>query len=161
MRREVAENPGTPLQADLILAKDEDDEVRCELAKKIGRLMPQLEPDENERLTSMALEVLGVLVNDTLPRIREIVAHELKHADNVPKQIIRTLAGDLEEIVSVPILQYSPLLNNDDLVEIIARGAKIRSLVAIAQRKNLEEPVVDAVVETNDADAIQGVLENL
>ncbi len=160
VRREVAENPGTPLQADLVLAKDEDEEVRCELAEKIGRLVPQLDEEENERLTSMTLEVLGVLVNDTLPRVREVVAHELKHADNVPKQIIRTLAGDLDEIVSVPVLQYSPLLNNDDLIEIIARGAKTRALIAVAKRKELGEKVVDAVVETKDAEAIHGVLEN-
>jgi hypothetical protein len=34
VRREVANNPGAPLQADLILAKDENDEVRMELARK-------------------------------------------------------------------------------------------------------------------------------
>ena len=122
VRREVAENPGTPLQGDLVLARDVDEEVRCELATKIGRLVPQLSPDESERLTDMAVEVLEVLARDELPRVRAIIAEELKHADNVPKSVIERLASDLEEIVSVPVLEYSPLLNASDLVNLVPGG---------------------------------------
>ena len=42
VRREIADNDGTPLQADLILAEDPDEEVRIELAQKIGRLIPDI-----------------------------------------------------------------------------------------------------------------------
>ncbi len=101
VRREVAENVGTPLQADLILSKDSDEEVRAELAHKIGRIIPELSPDENEKVTEMALEVLDVLANDELPRIRAIIPEELKKASNVPHDIVFRLAEDLEEIVSV------------------------------------------------------------
>ncbi|MCZ6522561.1 MAG: hypothetical protein O7A68_01670, partial [Alphaproteobacteria bacterium] len=48
VRRGVAANPATPPQADVMLARDEDDEVRCDLARKIARLVPEL--DEGERL---------------------------------------------------------------------------------------------------------------
>lgn len=160
VRREVAENVGTPLQADLILSGDTDEEVRAELAHKIGRLVPDLNADENEKVTELALEVLEILARDELPRVRAIIAEELKNANNVPVKIIRRLAEDLEEIVSVPILEYSPLLNESDLLEIIARGLKSRALVAVARRKSVSEPVVDAVVETNDSPAVQAVLEN-
>lgn len=160
VRREVAQNPGTPLQADLLLAKDVDDEVRCGLALKIGRLVPSLTPDENERLTTMALEVLDILARDHLPRVRAIVAEEIKRANNVPPRLIRQLAEDLEEIVAVPVLEYSPLLRNEDLIEIIARGLKSRSLVAISRRRELEAPVSDAVAATGDPEAVKALLEN-
>lgn len=160
VRREVAQNPGTPLQADLILAKDIDEEVRCDLALKIGRLVPTLTPDESERLTTMALEVLEILARDNLPRVRAIVAEEIKRADNVPPRLIRQLAEDLEEIVSVPVLEYSPLLRSEDLIEIIARGVKSRSLVAISRRRELEAPVSDAVAATGDSAAVKALLEN-
>tara|TARA_B100000315_G_scaffold227586_1_gene235660 strand:- start:4809 stop:6086 length:1278 start_codon:yes stop_codon:yes gene_type:complete len=160
VRREVAENRGTPLQADIILSKDPDEEVRCELAFKIGRLVPELDPEENEQLTEMALEVLEILANDELPRVRAIIAEELKSASNVPKRIVRHLAEDLEDIVSVPILEYSPLLSEADLLEIIARGMKARALVAVAKRRNVSEPVVDAVVAKKDKESTKALLEN-
>ena len=70
VRREVANNPGTPLQADLILAHDTNDEVRMELARKIGQLVPHLPREQNKRLAEMALEVLEILAEDQLPMVR-------------------------------------------------------------------------------------------
>ena len=160
VRREVAENFGTPLQADLVLARDVDEEVRCELATKIGRLVPQLSPDESERLTDMAVEVLEVLARDELPRVRAIIAEELKHADNVPKPVIERLASDLEEIVSVPVLEYSPLLNASDLVNLVTGGLGENALAAVARRPKLPAAVVDAVVDTDNERAVASVVEN-
>jgi hypothetical protein len=42
VRREAAANPAMPRQADLLLVDDVDDDVRLELARKIGRLAPEL-----------------------------------------------------------------------------------------------------------------------
>jgi len=160
VRLEVAENVGTPLQADLILAKDPDEKVRRELATKIGRLVPELTEEENERLVDMAMEVIEILAQDELPRVRAIVAEELKLATNVPKKIIRNLADDLEEIVSVPVLEYSPLLSELDLLEIIEKGLKGERLLAVARRQDITEPVVDAVVADKDPEVATVVLDN-
>jgi len=160
VRREVAENQGTPLQADKILAADADDEVRSELARKIGRLVPTLTDVENERLTTMAIEVLEVLARDSLPQVRAIVAEEIKLAANVPPDIVRRLAEDIEEIVAAPILEYSPLLSNTDLIEIIAGGIGDSALAALARREDLMEPVVDAIVDIRNVEALQSLLGN-
>ena len=58
VRKAVAKNDGSPLQADLILAKDVDKQVREELAYKIGRLIPTLTEQETERLADMTFQVL-------------------------------------------------------------------------------------------------------
>jgi uncharacterized protein (DUF2336 family) len=160
VRREVAENRGTPLQADLLLSTDQDEEVRCELALKIGRLVPELDAEESEQLTEMALEVLEILAHDELPRVRAIIAQELKSEKNVPRRVVLHLAEDLEDIVSVPILEYSPLLSEADLLEIIARGMKGRALVAVAKRRNVTKPVVDAVVAQKNKKATKAIIEN-
>ena len=47
VRRQVARNTATPRQADKILARDVDDEVRMDLARKIGRLIPGLSQRES------------------------------------------------------------------------------------------------------------------
>src|ERR1700733_8686079 len=41
-RRAVAANPSTPAHANRLLADDKADDVRAELAHKIGRLLPDL-----------------------------------------------------------------------------------------------------------------------
>ena len=160
VRRTVAQNAGTPLQADRILAEDTDADVRAELAMKIGRLVPELNAEENKRLTEMAIEILEVLARDELPRVRAIIAEELRNATNVPAHLIRRLAEDLEDIVSAPVLEYSPLLSETDLLDIIARGMRSRALVAIARRRGLREPVSDALVRQNDGAAVGALLVN-
>lgn len=160
VRREIAANDETPVQAQILLAGDEDDEVRCELARKIGRLMPYLGDSESERVSSMALKVLEKLAQDTLPRVRAMVAEEIKAAEDVPPAMIRDLAFDLEAMVSCPILEYSPLLSDADLLEIITTGAVSDRLSAIARRSAVSESVADAVVATFDVPAVAALLAN-
>ncbi len=160
VRCTVAENTGTPLQADAILAKDENEEVRSELALKICRLIPNLSKDESDRLTTMAMEILDVLARDELPRVRTIISEELKQADNVPPNIVMRLAKDVEEIVAAPILEYSPLLSDEDLIEIISSGIGENALHALSKRRELVEPVVDAIVEIRNVASLQALLGN-
>lgn len=160
VRREVAENPGTPLQADLILAEDTDEEVRCELAGKIGRLIPDLAADENERLAEMAMQIVQVLARDELPRVRAVIAEELKNTPNVPKEMMLNLAADLEDTVAVPVLEYSPLLDPTDLVRLVENGLRQEALNAVARRKELAAPVTEAVVKTENEEAVGAMLEN-
>jgi hypothetical protein len=86
VRREIVENAGTPLQADAILARDPNEDVRCELARKISRLIPDLKPGQNEKLANMAMGVLSTLARDELPRVRAIGAEDLKHTKKHPKE---------------------------------------------------------------------------
>ncbi len=160
VRRAVAVNPATPIQADLLLTGDADDEVRCELARKIGRIMPWLDADKTTQIRDIAIEVLDRLAKDTLPRVRALLAEELKHTPNVPKEIIRRLATDIESIVAVPILEYSPLLSDHDLVEIIAKGVAEGGLSAIARRATVSGTVTDAIVATLEVPAVATLLAN-
>src|SRR5690606_31417299 len=98
VRRAIAGNPKTPAQADRLLATDTDDEVRCALARKIARLVPNLPPDEQVRYRELTIETLELLAQDQLPRVRAILAKELKHATSVPHRLIKRLAHDVEEI---------------------------------------------------------------
>nr|WP_246157182.1 DUF2336 domain-containing protein [Sneathiella litorea] len=70
------------------------------------------------------------------------------------------LAKDVEEIVASPILEYSPLLSDNDLLEIIASGIAAGALPAIARRPGLSEEVSDAVVAQLEVPAISTLLVN-
>lgn len=160
IRRAVAANLGTPAQANRLLADDADDEVRVELARKIGRLMPDLDKEESEKLRALTIETLEKLANDQLPRVRAILAEEIKSLDCVPRKIIRRLAVDLEMIVAAPILEYSPLLSDADLMEVIATAKAGEALTAIAKRKFLSANVADAIVTSLDVPAVAALLAN-
>ena len=160
VRRAIAENPSTPIQAAEKLSDDEDEDVRAELARKIGRLAPGLAPGEQTALRETAIKVLESLAADQLPKVRAVIAEEIKSADTVPKDIVAKLARDVEEIVCGPILQYSPLLNDDDLREIIAAGVSSGALKAIACRGSVSENVSADIAVTLDIPAIAALLTN-
>ncbi|NVJ97716.1 MAG: DUF2336 domain-containing protein [Alphaproteobacteria bacterium] len=160
IRRAIAQNPSTPIQAAEKLTSDEDEEVRSELARKIGRLVPGLEPGEQTALREKAISILESLAADQLPKVRAYVAEEIKSADGVPKGLVDKLARDVEEIVCGPILQYSPLLNDDDLREIIAAGVSGGALKSIASRALVSEDVSADIAATLDVPAIAALLTN-
>ena len=160
VRRAIASNRSTPLQADAKLAQDGDDEVRYQMAGKIGRLVPGMPADQREKAEELAFSVLRDLAADQLPRIRSVVSEHLKYADNVPKDIVLQLARDLEDIVAAPVLQFSPLLEDQDLLEIIDAGRESGALTAIARRRALSGDVADAVGRTLDPKAVGALLAN-
>ncbi len=160
VRREIARNSKTPRQADKLLATDVDDEVRCDLAQKIGRLIPGLSDAESSMIQELTLEVLDILARDQLPRVRQIIAEEIKQATNAPKHIIQRLSHDLELIVSAPILEYSMLLSDQDLLEIIASQADSGVLSVISRRHNVSESICDALVAAHDEPSVAALLAN-
>ena len=160
VRRNIAANPNTPRQADRLLAEDGDEEVRCELAVKIARLVPGLSTSESEALQDLTFEILDVLAKDQLPRVRGIVAEELKFATDAPIVLIRRLAIDLDLIVSAPILEYSAQLTDDELLEIITANPIDGALDAIARRDNVSTQISDAIVSARDDPAINELLAN-
>lgn len=160
VRKQIAKNPNTPPQADEKLKVDEDDEVRSELARKIGRLVPGLERDERSALRDKAVATLETLAQDQLPKVRAVIAEAIKSSDKVPKRIVDQLARDVEAIVCGPILQYSPLLNDDDLREIIAAGATGTALEAIANRPIISEDISADIAASLEIPAIAALLTN-
>lgn len=159
-RQAVAANPATPARINRLLADDGADEVRAELAAKIARLMPGLAARENEETVALTIATLELLAQDTAVKVRAILADEIKHLDCVPRDVAQRLARDVEELVAAPVLEYSPLLSDADLVEIIAGGQVRQVLAAIARRRPLSEDVSDALVQSLDVPAVAALLVN-
>jgi uncharacterized protein (DUF2336 family) len=156
----VAANPEAPAQANLRLAQDTAETVRAELAVKIARLAPQIGAAEHTRLARATVEVMEMLAIDAAVSVRAILAEELKSSVYAPPHVIRQLARDLDDAVAGPILEYSPLLSDADLLEIVAGARAQGALSAVARRNMLSSPVAEAVVETYDVPAISALLMN-
>jgi uncharacterized protein (DUF2336 family) len=160
VRRTVAANSATPPHAGVILARDEDDDVRCHVAQQIGRLAPGLDEETRTRIGAVVNEVLNTLAQDQVTRVRRILAEELKDAENVPAEVIRRLANDTDFGVAGPVLEFSPILDDEILMEIIQGSPETAALSAISRRQSLDASVSDAVVATEDPQAIAALLSN-
>jgi uncharacterized protein (DUF2336 family) len=108
----------------------------------------------------MILETLETLARDALPRVRRILAEELKSSDAVPAHVVEILARDDTAEVAAPVLEFSPLLTESFLIEIVEGGAAGAALAAIARRDRLGAPVADAIVARDDENAITALLRN-
>lgn len=163
VRRAAASNPETPPQADLVLSKDGDGEVRLHLAEKIARLVPDLGSEARRKVEDSIADVIDVLARDETIRVRAVLADALKDVADVPERVasvIRDLAGDREISVAGPIVEFSPLLSDDDLLALILSAPSAGVLGRIAKRRNLSEPVSDKIVETGDEVAVAALLAN-
>ena len=74
--------------------------------------------------------------------------------------MIRTLASDDDLEIANPVLEFSPLLTDGDLLEIIGDGCASGKLRAISRRHGLGPEVADAIVATDDEAAITDLLSN-
>lgn len=160
VRAAVAANTATPVQADEVLSTDVDEDVRHDLALKIARLIPDMHEDELEKVRELTFTVLDQLSRDQLPRVRALLAEELKQARWAPRPLVKRLAMDALAVVAAPILEYSPLLGDADILEVIAAGCAGDALAAVARRADLSEDVADAVVATMDIPAVTALLTN-
>lgn len=160
VRRRIAANAKTPRQADLILARDTDEAVRAELAAKVAKLTALEGQGAQEKAQRFVEETLEVLARDQAVKVRRILAEALKAVTDAPPQVIRQLALDAEDVVACPVLEFSPLLSDEDLLEIIASSGITSRLCAISRRSNLGEVISDAIVQRNDREAVSELLAN-
>jgi uncharacterized protein (DUF2336 family) len=160
VRRIIAANGATPHQADQLLARDRDEAVRAELAQKVARLLPGLPQDAQDQARQRVIDMLETLARDEAAHVRGVIAEAVKAVSNVPPDVVRQLARDAELAVASPVLRFSPLLTDQDLLDIIARSPASGTLSAIAGRDRLGERVSDAVVTADDEPAVAALLAN-
>lgn len=159
-RRAVAANPAAGARTNLALTNDREECVRASLAEKIGRLLPGLFSSENEHLRELTLAALNALSQDKATAVRAALSQAVKHLDCVPKPIVQRLARDIETIVALPVLEFSPLLDDDDILEILAAARANDVFCAVARRKGLSADAADAIVATLDTKAVATLIGN-
>lgn len=160
VRLAVASNERAPRQTDLLLAQDTDADVRGGLAAKIATVAPGLSAAESSKIYAQTHEALATLASDQITKVRAILSDALKEVVDAPAEIIKMLASDLEIEVSGPILEFSPVLRESDLIQIIEKGPANGGVAAIARRSNVSESLADAIIGTEDVDGIADLLGN-
>lgn len=160
VRVTVAANPAAPAKANLLLASDDDESVREILAGKIADAERSGGLGRTPRQKSISREVLDRLSRDRLTAVRAAIADSLKNLPTADPDLINRLARDLEILVAAPILEHSPVLLDDDLLDIIRTSPVQGALAAIARRAYVDPRITNAIVASGDSNAITHLLYN-
>src|SRR5438034_415278 len=99
-----------------------------------------------------------MLLDDPSPLVRQAMAEVFSRSSDAPAAIVQALSLD-QPSIALPVLEYSPLLIDADLVDIVATGNSDMQC-AIARRINLPPSVSAAIAEVGSAAAALELIEN-
>jgi uncharacterized protein (DUF2336 family) len=106
----------------------------------------------------LAADILVGLLRTSNIELRQRCALGLVRVNDAPKGLLRYLARD-EISVAQPLLENGAGFDDSDLIATVRAGVAWHWL-AIAKRRNLGEPITDALLQTGDTQAIEAVLRN-
>ena len=140
------------------LANEPCSEKRRALLRDVTEIFLS-EPDTlTERQNWYFGEIMGQIAYDLEKQVRETLAKRLAAEGHAPRELIRRLAND-EISVARPVLQQSPVLTQDDLIQ-ITQSRSQEHLQAITVRPDIGGDLSEAlVVHGNDA-VVVGLLQN-
>jgi uncharacterized protein (DUF2336 family) len=129
---------------------------RAEATRSLARAW--LISDLSEEDRAAAEGALLMMLDDASPLVRQAMAEVFARSPEAPAAIVQALSLD-QASVALPILEYSPLLIDADLVDIVATG-DCAMQCAIARRVNLPISVGAAIAEVGTPSAALELIEN-
>ncbi len=140
----------------LRLLEDPSAENRAVTARKLGEEFKSGDLDPDAR--RIAEDIFRAMVKDAEVLVREALSKSLKDNPDIPHDVAVSLAKDVA-CVAAPILEFSEVLSEDELVEIV-RNFDAEHQIAVARRKTVPETVADALVETRNEDVVATLVAN-
>lgn len=138
------------------LAQDTTKIGRYRLVNAVSQFFEQKDLTEKEK--RLASEIMMSLINQAEMDLREALAERLSVLDNVPSEVIIFLAHEPISVAK-PLLQHSPVLNDVDLLYIIA-GKGEEYWRTIAGRDRLSPSVTARLIDTGDAKTGLALINN-
>lgn len=135
------------------LISDPSGDQRAETAEKVSAAFSAGALSDEER--KIAEEIFRIMVQDAEVRVRQALSESLKNNPQVPHDVAVDLAQDVVE-VATPIIQFSDVLTDADLIEIISNCDEDHQVV-VAQRDKVSTEVSDALTES-DSERVVGTL---
>lgn len=140
-----------------LLSKKMPTDIREGLARRVSEKYRNVTLSKKER--SIAEEIFRLLVRDAEVSVRQALSEHLKDDPTIPHDLALTMAKDVSS-VSVPVLQFSEVLTESDLIDIVHSAKELASQVAIAKRKDVTEGISKALVETEKKEVVGALVEN-
>jgi len=139
------------------LLTEETPDARIDVLKKVAEAHIQNKYSANELL--VAEQIFRVLVKDTEISVREALALALKDSASIPRDIIAALLKDVDS-VALPVIEYSTILSDEELIALIQSAKNTLRPVAAARRKKISEKLSLALIETENTKAVSQLVKN-
>lgn len=139
------------------LTQEPSAQIRGMLAGKIAADFRTMQFTATE--SAIAVDIFRILLRETETNIRQAMATELAHSPLAPHDVILALASDVAP-VSVPVLEHSQVLTEDDLIAITRSTAEVAKLCAISRRETLSQELAQALMETGNGIVLNNVFAN-
>lgn len=138
------------------LVRGDSAEARANAAHKICRRIDSsdLAPEDQES----ARQILDLMCADAAVLVRRALAVTLRNSPKLPRDIAIKLAKDID-VIAVPVLKNSPVITDEDLVEIVLAGSSEKQ-VAIAQRPTLGEGLTEVIALYGSKEAVEAATLN-
>ena len=144
------------------LLKDSSKAVRQEVLLKVISQYNDMGPNAFTIEENNIVEaIFSTLLKAPEKVDRAIMAERLQECGKLPKEIVLTMAQDIMIEIAGPILRYSPILNEKDLLKLIEGTNDKKRLLAIAQRDPLSEKITDALFKKEMAVINMAILSNI
>ncbi len=138
------------------LLRDTTSDTRIDMTDRIAGAYSRTSLSQQENM--IAEQIFRLLLRDTEVRVRAALAEHVKASTIIPHDIVKKLAKDVEE-VSLPVLQHSEVLTDDDLVDLIHSTGESSKYLAISKRSTVSAMVSDTLLGKGN-DKVAAALAN-
>jgi uncharacterized protein (DUF2336 family) len=130
---------------------------RLDVTKKIGKYYTAggFAIDQME----IAEKIFRTLVKDTEVEVRKVLSESIKLSKDIPNDVVKELAKDINE-VSLPVLEFSEVLSDEDLIDIIESSGDYTKQETVAKRKTVSEIVSNVLIEEGNEAVVDKLLQN-
>jgi len=113
-----------------------------------------------DKQKAIAEEIFRALLKDTEVEIRRTLAEAIKTSDQIPQDVVVALAKDVSE-VSIPVLEFSEVLSDEDIIDIIKSTTDESKHISVSKRKLVSEGISDALIDTGNENVVDNLLSNI
>lgn len=139
------------------LLDDSTPQARIDITNKLALAYGGAKMNKNESV--IAEQIFRLLMRDLEVRVRASLAQNIKESAAIPKDIVMALARDVEE-VSLPVLQSSQVLDDNDLIELIQSTKEISRHLAISMRKEVSGEVSETLLKGGNDKVAMSLINN-
>lgn len=140
------------------LANDDSPGAREALSEQVTALCLSSVHTLGDQEKEIAGHILIKLARDFEVELRARLANQLSASDRAPAVLVRALAAD-EIQVATPIIAQSPLLEEQDLIEIVSTKSREHQM-KVAMRSGITAAVSSVLVTTDEPEVLEALAKN-
>ncbi len=138
-----------------LLMQNPAPEVRSQTVQKVS---VQYQNAISETEKKIAEDIFRLIANDVEESVRQSLAESLKNCSSLPRDIVQKIVDDVAE-VACPMIKYSELLTEQDLIEII-KSCDEEKQTAVASRSNVPYRVSETLIEQGAQKPVVTLISN-